>query len=103
MSTTTATKPKVAPGVLLATPGATEAFERNGQTPFEFLQRHINGDWGEGLCQEDRMLNAQALIDGSRLLSAYRLKAGTKLWCITEAVGENGRREATTFLLPEEY
>ena len=100
---TTATKPKVAPGVLLATPGATEAFERNGQTPFEFLQRHINGDWGEALCQEDRLLNDQALIDGSRLLSAYRLKDGTKLWCITEAVGENDRREATTFLLPEEY
>ena len=49
------------------------------------------------------MLNDQALIDGSRLLSAYRLKDGTKIWCITEAVGENGRREATTFLLPEEY
>ena len=49
------------------------------------------------------MLNDQALIDGSRLLSAYRLKDGTKLWCITEAVGENDRREATTFLLPEEY
>ncbi len=54
---TTATKPRFDPGVLLATPGASEAFERNGQTPFEFLQRHINGDWGEGLCQEDRMLN----------------------------------------------
>jgi hypothetical protein len=98
-----ATKPKFVPGVLLATPGASEAFERNGQMPFEFLQRHINGDWGSELCQEDRLLNDQALIDGSRLLSAYRLKDGTKLWCITEAVGENDRREATTFLLPEEY
>ncbi len=52
---------------------------------------------------ERTLLNDQALIDGSRLLSAYRLKDGTKLWCITEAVGENGSREATTFLLPEEY
>jgi hypothetical protein len=102
MSTATA-KPKFDPGVLLATPGATEAFERNGQTPFEFLQRHINGDWGSALCQEDRVLNGHALIHGSRLLSVYRLKDETKLWCITEAVGENGRREATTFLLPEEY
>ena len=48
-------------------------------------------------------VNDLALTDGSRLLSAYRLKDGTNIWCITEAVGENGRREATTFLLPEEY
>ena len=49
-----------------------EAFEKNGQTPFEFLNRHVNGDWGE-VYQEDRQANEQALIDGSRLLSAYRL------------------------------
>ena len=102
MHATTST-PKFQPGVLLATPGASEAFERNRQTPFEFLKRHLSGDWGEELCPEDRLLNDQALVDGSRLLSAYRLKDGTKVWCITEAVGENGRREATTFLLPEEY
>ena len=101
--TGTTTKPKFNPGVLLATPGASEAFEKNGQTPFEFLQRHVSGDWGSDLCEEDRMLNDQALIDGSRLLSAYRLADKTKIWCITEAVGENGHREATTFLLPEEY
>jgi hypothetical protein len=94
---------KFQPGVLLATPGASEAFERNDQTPLEFLRRHIVGDWGEELCQEDRLLNDQALIDGSRLLSAYRLTDGTKIWIITEAVGDNGKREATTCLLPEEY
>jgi hypothetical protein len=99
---TTAT-PKFGCGVILATPGASEAFERNGQTPFEFLPRHLAGDWGGELCEEDRRLNDQSLIDGSRLLSAYTLMDGTKIWCITEAVGENGHREATTFLLPEEY
>jgi len=100
---TTTTKPKFDCGVLLATPGASEVFEKNGQTPLEFLKRHVAGDWGEELCQEDRQANDQALIDGSRLLSAYKLKDQTKVWAITEAVGENGRREATTFLLPEEY
>ena len=96
-------KAKFNPGeVLLTTPGASEAFERNGQTPFEFLKRHVVGDWGD-LCDEDSQANNQSLIDGSRLLSAYRLKDGTKLWCISEAVGENGKREAVTFLLPEEY
>ena len=95
--------PRFSTGVLLATPGAAEGFEKNGQTPLEFLHRHLAGDWGEELCEEDRQLNDQAVIDGSRLLSAYRLKDGTKLWCITEAQGDNGKREATTFLLPDEY
>ena len=99
---TTTAKPKFDCGVLLATPGASEAFEKNGQTPLEFLQRHISGDWGD-LCQEDRQANDRALVDGSRLLSAYKLKDQTKVWAITEAVGDNGHREATTFLLPEEY
>ena len=99
MQATTA-KPKFQPGVLLATPGASEAFEKNRQTPFEFLQRHVAGDWGEELCQEDRLLNDQALIDGSRLLSAYRLKDGTRIWCISEAVSENGKREVDDLLAP---
>ena len=94
--------PKFNCGVILATRGASEAFEKNNQMPLEFLQRHLSGDWGE-LCEEDRKANEQALVDDCRLLSAYCLNDGTKLWCITEAVGENGQREATTFLLPEEY
>ncbi len=96
------TKPKFTCGALLSTPGASEAFQRNNQTPFEFLQRHLQGDWGE-MCPEDKLLNDEALVDGSRLMSAYQLKDNTKIWCITEAVGENGRRECTTFLLPDEY
>jgi len=94
--------PKFTCGVILATPGASEAFERNHQMPLEFLQRHLSGDWGD-LCDEDRQANDQALVDGSRLLSAYKLKDGTKLWLITEAIGENGRRESSTALLPSEY
>jgi hypothetical protein len=100
--TSTTTKPKFNCGVLLATPGAIEALEKNGETVFPYLQRHLNGDWGD-LCQEDKMLNDQSLIDGSRLLSAYKLKDGTKIWIITEAVGENGCRQSSTTLLPEEY
>lgn len=98
----TTVKPRFNCGVILATPGASEAFERNHQMPLEFLRRHLSGDWGD-LCEEDRQANDQALVDGSRLLSAYKLEDGTKIWAITEAVGENGRREATTFLLPSEY
>jgi hypothetical protein len=97
------TTPAFSCGVLLSTPGALEAFEKNGQNPFELLQRHLSKDWGD-LCEEDRQANEQALVDGSRLLSAYMLKDGTtKVWLITEAVGENGRRESSTYLLPSEY
>jgi len=45
----TATKPKFASGVLLATPGATEAFERNGQTPFELFNA-ISMETGDRNC-----------------------------------------------------
>lgn len=90
-------------GVILATHGASEAFEKNSQMPLAFLRRHVSGDWGEELCEEDRQANEQAIADGSRLLSAYKLADGTKIWCITEAANEHGHREATTFLLPEEY
>lgn len=90
-------------GQVLATPGALEALQANGQSPMEFVGRHAQGDWGEELCAEDKLLNDQSLIDGSRLLSAYKLKDGTKLWCITEAADDNGQRLATTCLLPSEY
>jgi hypothetical protein len=97
-----ATTPAFSIGTVLSTPGALDAFSRNGQSPLELLRRHVAKDWGD-LCEEDRQANEQALVDGSRLLSAYHLKDQTKVWAITEAVGENGHREATTFLLPEEY
>ena len=86
------TTPKFTTGVILATPGATAAFDRTGHTPFEFLQRHVNGDWGSELCEEDRQANDQALVDGSRLLSTYRLKDGTKIWLIAESSANNFAR-----------
>ncbi len=63
-------KPKFDLGQLLSTPGALEAMEESNQTPMEFISRHARGDRGEDLCQEDRQLNDQALVDGSRILSA---------------------------------
>lgn len=91
-------------GQIVATPGALETLSDSGQTPSDFLSRHAQGDWGEELCDEDRQLNDQSLIDGSRILSAYRTaKSRTKLWIITEAADDNGQRAATTILLPDEY
>jgi len=93
---------KFQPGRLVATPGALEALARSGQTPDFFLAKHLSGDWGE-VDAEDRGLNDQALLDGSRLLSAYRTLMGVKIWIITEAAGDDGRRASTCILLPGEY
>jgi hypothetical protein len=96
-------KPLFRLGQIVATPGAHEALEKAGQVPFEFIARHAKGDWGE-LSEEDRRLNDEAVKDGSRILSAYRLKTtAVKIWIITEAEDDQGHRAATTILLPEEY
>lgn len=95
--------PKFQLGQTLITPGAQEALAATGESPWAFLfARHAKADWGI-VDAEDAALNDESLKDGSRLLSAYRLKDGTKIWIITGAEDDNGKREATTILLPEEY
>jgi hypothetical protein len=89
-------------GQTLATPGALAALEQAGQGPAQFLARHQLKDWGE-LCEDDKFANEESLKDGSRLLSAYQTKLGVKIWIITEAADDQGRRVATTILLPDEY
>jgi hypothetical protein len=46
-------KPLFDLGQLVATPGALAALEKSGQTPMDFLSRHVTGDWGE-LTEDDR-------------------------------------------------
>ena len=89
-------------GQTLATPGALRTLEESGQSPADFLDRHLRGDWGE-VDAHDWKANDDALINGSRLLSAYKTLQGERLWIITEATDDNGERAATTILLPEEY
>jgi hypothetical protein len=88
---------KFEPGRIVATPGALEAFRTSGDDPLPFLQRHLAGDWGD-LSEEDRRENELSVEHGWRLLSAYTLSKGTKIWVITEA-----DRSSTCFLLPSEY
>jgi hypothetical protein len=89
--------PKFTLGSLVATPAALEALARVGQSPAEFLSRHAAGDWGE-VSKGDWKLNDAAVRDGERILSAYKTKAGERIWIITEA-----DRSSTCILLPEEY
>ena len=95
-------RPRFRLGQTVATPAALEAIQQAGDSPAEFLDRHVTGDWGD-LCDEDRDLNDAAVECGSRILSAYHTTCGTKIWIITEAADDDGRREATTILLPDEY
>jgi len=84
-------------GQLVATPAALEALSESGKTPAEFLTRHQHGDWGE-LDDEDKRLNEEAIHNSSRILSAYTLNSGKRLWVVSEA-----DRSSTCLLLPEEY
>ena len=89
-------------GKTLATPGALAALEASGQSPAFFLDRHVQGNWGE-VSREDRLLNDIALVSGERLLSAYRTLKGQRIWVLTEAKDDAGKRAATTIILPSEY
>ena len=84
-------------GQIVATPGALALLEQANRSPFEFLSRHLRGDWGD-LCQDDETENELSLKQGFRLLSSYRVSEAQTLWIITEA-----DRSATTLLLPDEY
>lgn len=94
--------PLFKPGQVVATPGALDALQEAGQSVWVYLSRHIAGDYGV-VDDEDKEANNEALKDGSRLLSAYILPTGIKIWLITEAEDDHGNRAATTALLPDEY
>ena len=53
---------------------------------------------GDRTDEHDRRENELSVNEGFRILSAYTLSDGNKIWVITEA-----DRSATTILLPEEY
>ena len=90
-------------GPIMSTPGALEALQRNDASGLELLARHASGDWGD-LCEDDRQTNEDALQNGSRIMSVYHLTDGTAVWLITDAeIDDLHHRQATTFLLPDEY
>lgn len=84
-------------GRLMATPAALEKLEADGQKPAELLARHLSGDWGD-VSQEDCQANDNAIAQGARIQSVYRLGDGAKIWIVTEA-----DRSSTCVLLPDEY
>lgn len=67
-------KPLFDLGQLVATPGALAALEKSGESPLDFLSRHVTGDWGD-IPEEDRAENQFSLEKGFRLMSSYHTKA----------------------------
>jgi len=84
-------------GQLVATPGALEAIGASGDSLVGLLNRHVTGDWGD-LDEHDKRENDLSLRHDLRILSAYVLSSGARIWIITEA-----DRSSTSVLLPEEY
>ena len=84
-------------GRIVATPGAIEALEKAQTSAWELLSRHVACDFGE-IDAEDWQANLDAIKSDARVLSAYTLKTGERLWVITEA-----DRSSSCLLKPEEY
>ena len=97
METACSTTPRFTPGMIVATQGVQALIERNTFNPTHYLQRHLDGDWGD-VDSEDWEANQSALEHGDRLLSVYRITDEVTLWIITE-----WDRSVTTMLLPDEY
>ena len=92
-----ATRPRFELGLVVATPGALRALEAAGEQPKLYIERHVGGDFGE-VDAEDKAANERAIHSGLRILSAYTLKTGERLWIISEA-----DRSSTCLLLSHEY
>ena len=103
-------------GQVVATPGALALLQATGWSAASLIARHMHSDWGD-TCRDDAALNELAITDGSRIMSVYRLVDAEKLkatpkqerndlptvWIITDGTSEDGKRECTTLLLPEDY
>ena len=79
------------------TPGAAALLAESEVASRQIIERHQSGDWGD-LVASDCNTNDAAIRYGERILSAYKLQEGHRLWVITEA-----DRSVTTLLLPSEY
>ena len=87
--------------VVVATPAVLAHLEKHAVFPAALLSRHQHGDWGD-VAPEDAKANDRAVVSGARVISSY-LVAYVVVWIITDAIADDGRRSATTLLLPEEY
>jgi hypothetical protein len=84
-------------GDICITSGAQAALTAHAVNPATLLDRHVTGDWSN-LSPGDIKANRDAVADGARVLSSYRIAPKIRIWLITEA-----DRTSSMILLPEEY
>jgi len=85
-------------GLLVVSPGALDLLDRTGTNADTLLRRHGGGDWGVA-CSTDARSNNLAVVNGTRILSAYELGARfERLWVLTDA-----DRRVTVIMCPCEY
>ncbi|MDP9996465.1 hypothetical protein J2W28_006956 [Variovorax boronicumulans] len=104
-------EPRFRLGRTVATPAALALLEKHGVSPSTLLARHQCGDWGD-VGADDASSNDNALKNGDRVLSVYRLldlaalqsmtsderRRSPRVWIITER-----DFSVTTVLTPEDY
>ena len=86
-------------GAVVTTAGVAEWMEESQSRSIAVARavwRHRSRDWGQ-VCQEDKETNDEAVRDGNRILSSYKVE-DRDVWIITE-----WDRSVTTILFPEEY
>lgn len=84
-------------GKVVATQGAIDALAEAQTSAWELLSRHCLGDFGD-VDAHDWQANLDAIKEDARILSAYTLKTGERLWVISEA-----DRSSTCLCRPDEY
>lgn len=89
-------EPRFPLGKTYATSGVTHWAEKQGIDLTRYLRSHHCGEWGD-LDPEDKLSNEDALRDGARIFSAYKI-AGRKIYIVTEH-----DRSMTTVMLSTEY
>jgi hypothetical protein len=95
MTTTAVSIAKFRLGRIVSTPNALDRLTQ--EDILLAIGRHQAGDWGD-VSEDDRAANERALVEGTRLWSAYHAGNGVKFWLITEA-----DRSVTSVLMPEDY
>ncbi|MFK5950681.1 MAG: hypothetical protein QM500_18165 [Methylococcales bacterium] len=93
--------PKFPLGKVVLTQGILNLIIKEGLLPEDYINRHSQCDWSD-MSDDDQLSNADALDDGLRIFSSYKLDKGIysadSVWVITEH-----DRSVTTILLPMEY
>ncbi|APV90414.1 TPA: hypothetical protein ML354_001718 [Salmonella enterica] len=81
------------PGCLRITPGISELIIEGIDIP-PYLNRHLNGDWGD-ICDEAKGANNCSVSSGGTILSVYYVTPVVEIWILTAG-------GCTTIMLPSE-